>query len=61
MKKLLEFLRQNPLSVVRKQDLIRVPRPCCGDLMPHEKTHQPQQKKLRKGYKKPLINRTRHK
>lgn len=65
MKKLLKIvikkLRSTPLPIVRERDLIIVPMPCCRDLMPHKKTHQPQQKKLRKGYKKPLINRTRHK
>jgi|GEM_PF-1229172 hypothetical protein len=71
MKKLLKIvikkLRSTPLPIVRERDLIRVPMPCCRDLMPHEKncrdlmpyekTRRPQQKKLRKGYE----NRTRNK
>jgi len=60
MKKLLEFLRQNPLSVVRKQDLIRVPRPCCRELIPHERKSVVQ-KKPQKGYKKPFMKRIYHK
>ena len=65
MKKLLKIvikkLRSTPLPIVRERDLIRVSRPYYRDLMPYEKTRQPQQKKLRKGYKKPLINRARYK
>lgn len=60
MKKLLEFLRQNPLSVVRKQDLIRVPRPCCRELISHERKSVVQ-KKPQKGYKKPFMKRIYHK
>lgn len=67
MKILLKKLRSIPLPIVRDQDVIKVPKPFCRDLMPYEKncrdlmpyekTRRPQQKKLRKGYE----NRTRNK
>lgn len=61
MKILLKKLRSIPLPIVRDQDVIKAPKPFCRDLMPNEKPRQPQQKKRRKGYKKPLINRTQYK
>lgn len=64
MKKLLKIvikkLRSTPLPIVRERDLIRVPRPFCRELMPHERKSVVQ-KKPQKGYKKPFMKRIYHK
>lgn len=60
MKTLLKKLRSIPLPIVRDQDVIKAPKPFCRELMPHERKSVVQ-KKPQKGYKKPLINRTRYK
>ena len=61
MKKLLEFFRQNPLPIVRDQDLIKAPKPFCRDLMPNGGKGGIYQVKCKKGYKKPFVKRTQHK